>query len=83
MKTMSFSESRAKYAQTLDAVANDHEEIVITRSGHEPVVMVSLKDYESLKETAYLLRSPANARRLLASIDRLENGGGTEQGLIE
>ncbi|WP_085528856.1 type II toxin-antitoxin system Phd/YefM family antitoxin [Kocuria massiliensis] len=83
MKTMSFSESRAKYAQTLDAVANDREEIVITRSGHEPVVMVSLKDYESLKETAYLLRSPANARRLLASIDRLENGGGTEQGLIE
>lgn len=83
MKTMSFSEPRAKYAQTLDAVANDHEEIVITRSGHEPVVMVSLKDYESLKETAYLLRSPANARRLLASIDRLENGGGTEQGLIE
>ncbi|MHC5903352.1 type II toxin-antitoxin system Phd/YefM family antitoxin [Streptomyces sp. S6] len=46
-------------------------------STHEPVVIVSLEDYESLKETAYLLRSPANARRLLASIDELESGGGT------
>jgi antitoxin YefM len=47
------------------------------------VVIVALADYESLKETAYLLRSPENARRLLASIDRLEHGGGIEQGLLE
>ncbi|GAA3894896.1 hypothetical protein GCM10023084_54590 [Streptomyces lacrimifluminis] len=52
------------------------EEVVITRAGHEPVVIVSLEDYESLKETAYLLRSPANARRLLASIDELESAAG-------
>ena len=43
-------------------------------------MIVALADYESLKETAYLLRSPENARRLLASIDRLEHGGGIEQG---
>ena len=61
----------------LNAVTDDREEVVITRAGHEPVVIVSLEDYESLKETAYLLRSPANARRLLASIDELESGGGT------
>ncbi|MFD9301886.1 type II toxin-antitoxin system Phd/YefM family antitoxin [Streptomyces sp. NPDC060048] len=77
MKTMTYSESRARYAEVLDAVNDDREEIVITRAGHDPVVIVSLEDYQSLKETAYLLRSPANARRLLASIDRLENGGGT------
>ena len=77
MKTMTYSESRARYAEVLNAVTDDREEIVITRAGHEPVVIVSLEDYESLKETAYLLRSPANARRLLASIDELENGGGT------
>ncbi|MFJ8442373.1 type II toxin-antitoxin system Phd/YefM family antitoxin [Kitasatospora griseola] len=76
MKTMSYSESRARYAEVLNAVVDDREEIVITRAGHEPVVIVSLEDYESLKETAYLLRSPANARRLLASIEELENGGG-------
>lgn len=83
MKTMSYSESRARYAETLDAVTDDREEVIISRAGHEPVVMVSLDDYESLKETAYLLRNPANARRLLASIDRLENGGGTRQELAE
>ncbi|MFI8597312.1 type II toxin-antitoxin system Phd/YefM family antitoxin [Rothia koreensis] len=83
MRTMSYSESRARYAETLDAVTDDREEVIITRAGHDPVVMVSLDDYESLKETAYLLRNPANARRLLASIDRLENGGGTRQELTE
>ncbi|MFM9444865.1 type II toxin-antitoxin system Phd/YefM family antitoxin [Streptomyces acidiscabies] len=77
MKTMSYSESRARYAEVLNSVTDDREEVVITRAGHEPVVIVSLEDYESLKETAYLLRSPANARRLLASIDELESGGGT------
>ncbi|MGW3629660.1 type II toxin-antitoxin system Phd/YefM family antitoxin [Streptomyces sp. NPDC005122] len=77
MKTMTYSESRARYAEVLNSVTDDREEVVITRAGHEPVVIVSLEDYESLKETAYLLRSPANARRLLASIDELEIGGGT------
>jgi antitoxin YefM len=83
MKTMSYTESRAKYAEVLDAVVNDREEIVITRAGHEPAVIVSLDDYESLKETAYLLRSPENARRLLASIDELEAGRGVERELME
>jgi antitoxin YefM len=83
MRTMTYSESRAKYAETLNAVVNDREEVVITRAGHDPVVMVALDDYESLKETAYLLRSPENARRLLASIDRLEHGQGIERELAE
>lgn len=83
MKTMTYSESRAHYAETLDSVVDDREEVVITRSGHDPVVMVALDDYEALKETAYLLKSPENARRLLASIDRLEHGGGTERDLAE
>ncbi|MCX5526306.1 type II toxin-antitoxin system prevent-host-death family antitoxin [Streptomyces bobili] len=83
MKTMTYSESRARYAEVLNAVTDDREEIVITRAGHEPVVIVSLEDYESLKETAYLLRSPGNARRLLASIEELENGGGTVRELTD
>ena len=82
MKTMSYSESRAHYAATLDAVVDDCEEVVITRAGREPVVIVSLAEYQSLKETAYLLRSPANARRLLGAIDRLENGAGIEHDLL-
>jgi antitoxin YefM len=55
-------------------VVEDREEVVVTRAGHEPVVTVALDDYESRKETAYLLRSPANARRLWESIER---GGGS------
>lgn len=83
MKTMSYSESRANYARVLDDVVNDREEVVITRSGHEPVVIISLADFESLRETAYLLRSPANARRLLESIEELESGQGTPRELID
>jgi len=83
MRTMSYSESRAHYAEVLDAVVNDREEVVITRAGHEPAVIVSLADYESLKATAYLLRSPENARRLRESIEELERGGGTVRGLVE
>lgn len=83
MRTMTYSESRAHYAETLSAVVNDREEVVITRAGHEPVVIVSLDEYESLKETAYLLRNPANARRLLGSIERLESGQGAEHDLAE
>lgn len=83
MKTMSYSESRARYAETLNSVTEDREEVVITRAGHDPVVIVSLDDYESLKETAYLLRSPENARRLVAAIERLESGQGSERDLAE
>lgn len=83
MRTMTYSESRAKYAETLSAVVNDREEVIITRAGHDPVVIVSLDDYESLKEAAYLLKNPRNARRLLRSIERLESGQGTEHDLSE
>ncbi|MFI6089344.1 type II toxin-antitoxin system Phd/YefM family antitoxin [Streptomyces sp. NPDC051218] len=83
MRTMTYTESRAKYAETLNAVTDDREEVIVTRAGREPVVIVALEEYESLKETAYLLRNPENARRLLASIDRLENGGGTVRELAE
>ena len=83
MRTMSYSESRAKFAETLNAVTDDREEVIITRAGKEDVVIVSLDDYQSLKETAYLLRNPANARRLLGAIDRLEHGSGEVRELLD
>lgn len=83
MKTMSYTESRARYAEVLDSVANDREEVIITRAGHDPVVIVSLEDYESLRETAYLMRSPANARRLLDAMERLEAGRGEPRDMID
>jgi antitoxin YefM len=83
VKTMSYTESRAKYAEVLDSVVADREEVVITRAGHEPVVIVSLADFESMRETAYLMRSPANARRLLDAMERLEAGDGEPHDLVD
>jgi antitoxin YefM len=83
MKTLSYTESRARYAEVLDSVVNDREEVVITRAGHEPVVIVSLDDFESLRETAYLMRSPANARRLLDAMERLEGGAGETHDILD
>lgn len=83
MRTMSYSQSRAHYAEVLDSVAEDREEVVITRAGKEPVVIVSLDDYQSMKETAYLMRSPENARRLREAIDQLERGEGVVHELLE
>jgi antitoxin YefM len=83
VKTMSFTETRANLAAALDAVENDAEELVITRAGHEPVVVVTLAEYESLKETDYLMRSPANARRLREAIEQDRAGAGTVRELAD
>ena len=83
MKAISFAQAQAEFAKTLDTVIDDREETIVVRDGHESVVIVALDEYESLKETAYLLSSPANARRLLASINELENGRGIVRDLVE
>lgn len=83
MKTISYTESRANYARVLDDVVNDREPVTITRAGHESVVMMSLDDYSSLQESAYLMRSPANARRLFDALERVKAGDVTEHELIE
>ncbi len=70
---MTYTESRANYAATLDAVVDDREEVVVTRTGHDPVVIVSLDDYQSLKEAAYLLRSPEK-RPPAAGLNRSPRG---------
>jgi antitoxin YefM len=67
----------------MEQVCDDHTPVIITRKNQRSVVMMSLEVYQALEETAYLLRSPKNARRLLASIAELEAGGGTERELLE
>jgi len=83
VKMMTYSESRASYAAVLDSVVDDCEEVVVTRSGHEPVVIVSLAEWQALKETDYLLRSPANAQHLRGAIARLDAGRGVEHTLAD
>jgi antitoxin YefM len=83
MDAITYSSARANLASTMDRVCSDHEPLIITRNGEKAVVMLSLEDYKALEETAYLLRSPANARRLLSSIAQLNAGKGTPQELAE
>jgi antitoxin YefM len=67
----------------MEKVCKDHSPVIITRKREAPVVMMSLEDYQSMEETVYLLRSPANARHLLESIAELEAGKGVVRELIE
>jgi len=83
MDAITYSTARAKLADTMDRVCDDHEPIIITRNGQQAVVMMSLDDFKSLEETAYLLRSPKNAKRLLESIANLQAGKGTARSLAE
>lgn len=81
MDAISYSAARANLAKTMDRVCEDHEPLIITRNAEQSVVMLSLDDYKALEETAYLLRSPANAKRLLAAIAQLAAGKGTAREL--
>ena len=82
MDAISYTAARANLAKTMEKVCNDHTPIIITRKRESAVVMLSLDDYQALEETAYLLRAPANSRRLLESIAELEAGKGTERNLL-
>jgi antitoxin YefM len=83
MDAISYSTARANLAKTMDRVCEDHTSLIITRQGQASVVMLSLEDYQALEETAYLLRSPANARRLLDSVQQLSDGQGVERSLVD
>ena len=82
MDAITYSAARANLATVMDRVCDDHEALIITRNGEQSVVMLSLEDYNALEETAYLLRSPANARRLIAAVAELNAGTGTERELV-
>jgi antitoxin YefM len=83
MRSVNFTQLRQNLANELDSGINDAEEVVVTRSGHEPVVIVPLAEYESMKETEYLLRNPSNAAALRRSIAELERGDAKERDLID
>jgi antitoxin YefM len=82
MDAITYTEARENLAQTIQRVCRDHDPVIITRKRENSVVMISLEDYDSLTETAYLLKSPKNARRLLASLGELEEGKGQERKLV-
>ncbi len=83
MKAISYTSARSNLAKTMERICDDHEPVIITRKNERSVVMISLEDYEALEETAYLLRSPKNTRRLIESIAQLENGEGSPRELSD
>jgi antitoxin YefM len=82
MDAITYTAARQNLAKTMEKVCRDHSPVVITRKSSNSVILISLEDYEALEETAYLLRSPKNTKRLIESIAQLETGEGTEKELI-
>jgi antitoxin YefM len=76
MSTITYSTARDHLAEVWDKTVSTREPVIVSRRGAESIVMLPLEEWEGLQETAHLLRSPANARRLLAALNRLESGEG-------
>ena len=83
MDVLSYSSLRNNLASTLDKVNEDHVSILITRQNGKPAVIMSLEDFKSYEETAYLMSSPKNAERLNQSIAEAESGKSKPHGIIE
>jgi antitoxin YefM len=81
MKAVTYTAARENLAETIDRVCEDHAPVIITRRRDQAVVMMALEDYEALEETAYLVRSPKNAKRLREAVDQLRRGKGKERKL--
>ena len=76
MSSISYTEARNRLAGIWDEAISSREPVEISRRGKESIVLVARDEWEGLKETAHLLRSPANAKRLLAALHRLSEGDG-------
>jgi antitoxin YefM len=83
MDTIFYSELRQKLKARMDKVCADHAPLLVTRQNGEPVVMISLTEYEGLAETIHLLASPANAERLLRAVAEADAGQLVEHELRE
>ena len=83
MDAITYTSARQNLAKTMEKVCEDHTPVIVTRKASNSVVIMSLEDYAALEETAYLLRSPKNTRRLIESIAQLENDMGSEKELLE
>ena len=83
MDTISYSNFRSHLANTLDKVNDDHVPIMITRQNGKPAVLISLEDFKSYEETAYLMASPKNAARINQAIAEIEAGKTVQHPLFD
>jgi antitoxin YefM len=82
MNALTYTHTRQHFADVMRTVNDDHAPVVVTSQRGKPVVIMSLEDYQSLEETAYLLRNQIGAQRLLESVDELRSGGGVARDLV-
>jgi antitoxin YefM len=80
---VSYTEARQRLSDLWDRAIADREPIRLTRRGSSPVVLIAAEEYEGLLETVHLLRSPANAERLIAALERARGGERTPRSLDE
>ena len=73
MKTTNVAELRKNFKSKMDQIYDDHDILIINRPEDKDMVMLSLRDFNALKETAYLLSTAANAKKLSESLDQLKN----------
>jgi antitoxin YefM len=83
MKVVTYSDLRKNLANVLDGVIDDHSPVLVTRQNNQTAVLISLDDFNAYEETAHLLKSPANAKRLRDSISQIETGRTYNHELIE
>lgn len=83
MQVVSMTEARNNFKEIFDSVFHNHEEVIIHRKGKENVVVIPFDEYNSMKETSYLLSSAKNREYLSESIKQLKEGKTIEKGLIE
>ena len=83
MIAINYTTFRKNVSATIDQVNRDHCQILVTRQKGNPAVVMSLEDFNSYEETAYLMRSPKNVERLTQAIEQLEAGEAVERELVE
>lgn len=83
MENISYSALRRNLAQSIDRVNEDHAPLLVTRRSGSPAVLMSLEDFQAYEETAYLMASPENARRLNRAVADVEAGRTESHDLIE
>lgn len=83
MDAITYTQARKNFSGTMDKVCDDHSPIIITRQNRNPVVMISLEDYNAIEETLYLMRSQRNYSRLLESVENVRGNKVSKKNLIE
>ena len=83
MHAITYTQARRNFTDTMNKVCNDHAPLIITRQNEQPVVMMSLEDYNAIEETLYLFKTVKNAERLAKAMMAIKQGKFSPKALLE